>query len=829
MKNISAEERDYLNRGKAASKEKIVLDLSGNNWQMEGIRPGEGVKIGFHELNFDITGDSFNWIYAKVPGDVYTDLWRAGRLDDPHFGRNSLKAKWVPENEWWYKRQFDVPAGMQGKHIQLVFDGVDFGCDVWLNGQFLGSHEGMFSKFKFDVSQIIRFQRLRFGTNVLMVRLHPAPRRYSRVAGRKPAWHGDYWVSLPPTGIWKPVYLEAMGNVTVEDTYVKPKITSDTSAELGVEVEVENHSESQTTVQIQLDVTGKNFESKTYTSRKEITVGSGKNGLTFALDIDETKFWWPWDLGDQHLYEARVTLLEMEGDLLDSVTVSFGIREVKMEHNPGFSKDQVENPWTVMINGKRHFMRSGTWGGPPDIFMGRAHPSKYRELIRLAKEANFNNLRIFGWHPEEIPLFYELCNEAGITIWQDVLPLASLSLPKDEVFKEAVFAEAIASVKEQRNHPCLVLLEGSEELFMTASDPEYNLKFVNELGEAIKPYTSLHYIPSSPLSDEVGLQLGFKPNESFHANDLFYGEGEFVMEDYFPNLDYAVIPELAISSCPNVESIKKFIPADELWPPGPSWGHHWTDFDALRTLNFEVLGHQGKGGLKEFVEATQIAQGTIFQYALEHFRTRKPKTSAICICHYITFAPDMKWGIVDYYQEKKRSFDFVRRAYQPILITMKHFDRRWMPGERFTAELWVVNDFYTSFSDCTVSLRFLDNAKNSIREQQFEIAHIPRDSASKYVEISCQVPGQLGDRFYVEVNLRNGNGDSLSENEYMLLVADKEKDRALLRAIGLEAFSTKQRYGWANYFRYYPGLGAEEGEVEADQKMPVARGFGNVE
>ena len=69
--------------------DKVVFDLSGNNWQMEGIRPGEGEKLGFHELPFDITGDAFNWVYAKVPGDVYTDLWRAGALDDPHLGRNS--------------------------------------------------------------------------------------------------------------------------------------------------------------------------------------------------------------------------------------------------------------------------------------------------------------------------------------------------------------------------------------------------------------------------------------------------------------------------------------------------------------------------------------------------------------------------------------------------------------------------------------------------------------------------------------------------------------------------------------------------------------------
>ncbi|MDW7692973.1 hypothetical protein R9C00_10415 [Flammeovirgaceae bacterium SG7u.111] len=803
---------------------KVVFDLGGNNWQMEGIRPGEGVKLGFHDLPYDITGDAFNWIYAKVPGDVYTDLWRSGRIDDPHFGRNSLKAKWVTELEWWYKRQFDVPKEMEGKKIQLVLEGVDYACDVFFNGELLGTQEGMFSVNKYDITDLVRFTSLRFGTNVLMIRLHPAPRRYSQVAGRKPAWHGDYWVSLPPTGIWKPVYIEAMGEVTIEDTYVKSDIKKG-SATLDVQVELKNSEAKARNVEVKLAVKGKNFASKTYTASVKKEIGGGETTVNIPVEIKDAKLWWPWDLGEQNLYTVTAEVVDTKDGFQDSTQTTFGIREVKMAMNPGFTKDQVENPWTVMINGKRHFMRSATWGGPPDIFMGRAHKSKYKELIRLAKEANINNLRIFGWHPEEIPYFYELCNEAGITVWQDVLPLASLSLPEDEAFKKAVFKEAISSVKQQRNNPSIVLLEGSEELFMTAANRPYNLKFVQELGEAIRPYHELHYLPSSPLSDEVGQSLGFKPNESYHANDLFYGEGQMVMEDYFPSLDYAVIPELAISSCPNIESIKKFIPEDELWPPGPSWGHHWTDFDVFRTLNYEVLGTQATGSIEEFVDATQVAQGTIFQYALEHFRQRKPKTSAITICHYMTFAPDMKWGIVDYYQETKKSFYYVQRAFQPLLVSLAYNKRRWMPGEEFEAKLWVVNDYFEDYKNCKVEIKFFDKDKKEIKTETVDIKQIKGDSSEEFGTVSCKTPGALGDKFYVELALVDGSGKELSANEYMLMVADQEKELAEIKAIGEEAMKAKQKYGWANYYRYFKGLGGEDGVEEADEKMPIANGF----
>lgn len=806
---------------------KIVYDLSGSNWQMEGIRPGEGVNLGFHELPCDITGDAFNWVYAKVPGDVYTDLWRAGMIDDPHFGRNSLKAKWVPEKEWWYKRQFDVPVEMKGKKIQLIFDGVDYACDVWLNGTLLGTHEGMFSRFIFDVTEHISFEKLRFGTNVLMVRLHPAPRRYSQVAGRKPAWHGDYWVSLPPTGIWKPVYIEATGEVLLENTYVKSKILDRRSAVLDVEMTLDNTSGSEQTIIADIEVTGENFESKTYqVTGKPQKVSTGNSNLSLSLEIEDPKLWWPWDLGDQNLYKVKVVLKTETGIFQDNSETSFGIRELKMEMNPGFTKDEVENPWTVMINGQRHFMRSGTWGGPPDIFMGRAQEHKYRELIQLAKEANLNNLRIFGWHPTEIPLFYKLCNEAGITVWQDVLPIASLSLPEEPEFKEKVLEEAITVVKDLRNHPCMVILEGGEEIFMTAANRPHNLKFMEDLGEAIAPYHDLQYIPASPLSDEVSIELGFKPNESYHANDLFYGEGEFTMEEYFPSLDFAVIPELAISSCPNIESIKKFIPADEIWPPGPSWGHHWTDFDVLRTLNFEVVGDQSTHSLEAFVEATQLAQGVIFQYALEHFRRRKPKTSAVVICHYITFAPDMKWGIVDYYRDKKLSFDYVRKAYQPLLISMKHDTRRFLPGTVFTPEIWVVNDYYEPYENCTVEVIWLDNDKKEIKSDSYALGTILPDSSKSFVQLSYDVNGKQGERFYVKLQLKDPNGAILSENDYFFLITDPEKDREKIREIGAEAMESKQKYGWANYYRYFDGLGGESGVKDADEKMPVAKKIG---
>ena len=140
------------------------------------------------------------------------------------------------------------------------------------------------------------------------------------------------------------------------------------------------------------------------------------------------------------------------------------------------------------------------------------------------------------------------------------------------------------------------------------------------LGEVTRQYTNTPYADASPLSSREAVRMGYKPKESFHANSHYYAAGLVFMEDYYPQLDYCIIPELTAASSPNLESLRKFIPEYEMWPMGLSWGYHAGDMHVMEILNYEVFGCTKMGSVEEFVEATQIAQGTIFQYALEHFR-----------------------------------------------------------------------------------------------------------------------------------------------------------------------------------------------------------------
>jgi hypothetical protein len=150
---------------------------------------------------------------------------------------------------------------------------------------------------------------------------------------------------------------------------------------------------------------------------------------------------------------------------------------------------------------------------------------------------------------------------------------------------DAIIAEVSDIVKQTRNHPSVIIYSGGEEILYTQSDSEsdWDLQLITELGRAIAPLHNVHWVPTCPLS-WPNVQGMFKPNESIHAHTPHYSPGRVMMEDYYPSLDYAYIPELAISSCPSAESIRKFIPEDELWPPEPSWGYHWADLDIRFTI-----------------------------------------------------------------------------------------------------------------------------------------------------------------------------------------------------------------------------------------------------
>ncbi|MEM0964974.1 MAG: sugar-binding domain-containing protein [Verrucomicrobiota bacterium] len=781
---------------------RIEIDLSGNHWKMQGIRPGQGIIEGFHELASEYQGTFYNWNQGCVPGDVYTDLQRAGAIDDPYFGRNFIRAKWAMELEWWYITKFETPEEMRGKRISLVFEGVDYSCDAWVNGTHLGSHEGMFSHFDFDISPLVRFEKWAEGCNILMLKLDPPPRNHRRVMGRKFVFGGDYMPDVIPMGIWQPVRVRATGAHRIEKTRIESTIDGK-DAVVSIDVEISSKMDAPVLGTLDLSVKGENFRSRPIVIRQKAQLAPGKNVVRVEVPVRNAKLWWPMGMGEQRLYEVEIGLKTGRTEQ-DSYREVFGIREVEMTRNPGFSKDEVEYDWTFNINGKPMFLRSACWSGPPSMLYGRNRNEKYDALLKMVREANINNLRIFGWHPPEVPYFYELCDRLGITVWTNFCFATQAYKADPEVFHPAV-AECVQIVEQRRNHPSAIMFMGGEEVFFSNAHVESDNKFIMEsIGEAVRKVTNIPYGIASPMSETFGRKLGFKPKESTHANEHYYGAGDVLMEEYYPKLDFCVVPELTAASAPSIKSLKKFIPENELWPMGPSWGYHWADIDILKTLNVEVFGEPRTDSLEDFVEATQTAHGIIAQFALEHFRRRKPRVSCVSLCHFITHMPDIKWGIVDYYGEKKLCFDYVKRAYQPLLPSLEYTKRRWNPGSLFDAGLWVVNDHHKDLKDLNLQWRVIHSNGKVQQGDRIEI-EVEANSSKEFGRVNWKVEGKDSSTFRVELQIVDRNGDILAENWHTLTIGDQLKAKKHCAEMHREIAASANSYG-KSYYRYFPEL-----------------------
>ncbi|MDQ8201417.1 sugar-binding domain-containing protein [Pelagicoccus sp. SDUM812003] len=781
----------------------MEIDLSGNHWKMEKIRPGAGVKEEWHKLPSEYQGTYFNWNQASVPGDVYTDLQRAGEIDDILMGRNMGKAKWAHEYEYWYMSKFNAPEEMRGKQIELVFEGVDYSCEVWLNGIYLGKHEGMYEDFHFDITRLTRFEQWYEGCNIIMIKLDPPPRNYRRVAGKKFCFSGDYMPGLVPFGIWRPVKVRATGITRIRNFRIESDLLSQQGANVRVEIEIENLGCQPIEVDLVTQIRGENFESRAYPWEGVVTLRPGRNKVCIEVLMEDVKLWWPWDMGEQHLYELSAVLVH-EGNRLDSKREVFGVREVKLEMNPGFLRAEVENPWTFVINGRPYFLRGACWGGPPSYFYGRNSDRKYEDRLKMVKEANINNLRIFGWHPPEVPKFYELCDRLGITVWTN-FGFATQAFEATPEFLYGVLNECKATVIQRRNHPSNIIWMGGEEVFFSDAHVDSDNKLImEEIGKAVAEVTNVPYALASPMSGEYGQKLGFAPKESSHANEHYYAAGHLLMEDYYGTMDYCVIPELTAASAPAVESLKKFIPEKELWPMGPSWGYHWADLTILKLLNVEVFGETRDGSLEEFVESTQLAHGIIAQYALEHFRRRKPRVSAVALCHFMTYLPDIKWGIIDYYGKKKTAFEYVTRAYQPLLPSLEYRKRRFNSGSPLEASVWIVNDYHRSFENLILSWKVLSPAGKTLGEGS-RVVHIDAESSKAYLDLDTIIEGSDYELFKVEMSIADAKGKILSSNFHTLMVGDQEA--AIERSLKLydQMRDDQQAFG-KSYYRYHEEL-----------------------
>ncbi len=399
-----------------------------------------------------------------LPGDVHSALLAADIIPDPYMGCNETKVQWVGEHDWQMTREFTVDAElMAAREVDLKLSMVDTMAEIDINGITAITCSNMFRHYRRDIRPL-----LREGSNQIIVTLKRADIEAKARAERLPfpvpwavgnnqiphmntlrktqchaGW--DWGICLLASGIYDSIRIQPVSHVRLLDMRTEQQWQHD-----GRCVVVANiHTEMLAGAQPQLaECTLETPDGE----RHSLSVAIDAAVNTVRFELDKPMRWWPAGYGEQPLYRLHLAL---DGQVIEK---RLGLRELAVDTQ----EDEIGAAMTFMVNGKAIMSKGANWI-PLDAMPGTQTPARYRRLLEDAKAANMNMIRVWGGGMYERDCFYELCDELGLMVWQDLMFSCAL-YPSTPEFLSDVREEITEQVRRLSDHPSLALWCGDNEV-----------------------------------------------------------------------------------------------------------------------------------------------------------------------------------------------------------------------------------------------------------------------------------------------------------------------------------------------------------------------------
>ncbi len=659
---------------------------------------------------------------ATVPGDVHNDLLKSAVILDPYYSDNALKCGWVTEQDWIYEKQFDVTEEMLENKLNLVFDGIDTFSEIYVNGTKIGDTNNMFLRYSFRINEYVTV-----GKNTLSVKLLSIRKKASefpkegyfgcfdvqRIFIRKAQCHfsWDWAPNFPAMGIWLDVRLEVLPANEITHVIIRPELDGRAAIIVHLGKELNPWCVDKKFIRVKV------WDNET-TVEKTVSVAGYKTICN--IFVDNVKLWWPKSLGEPHLYNYEATLIE---DDIETHKKSghFGFRTIEHDQSPA---DTQKFYCKFKINGEEIFLKGANWV-PLDIMTGCISEDKYRKAITMAHEANYNCLRVWGGGIYEKEIFYDICDETGMLVWQD-FQFACADIPDDyEDFTEQVIEEVEYQIARLQTRPSFFVATGGNEKTGTAGT-------LKSRGDHLVYYTicgmchhldgTRPYMPSSPYSfGSVGNDL---TSGDSHVNSYepSIGHGRFTeFRDILAEREAPMASEIAIQGACRVESLKKYIPKESLWPVNEIYNLHYTrnPYDGYGGIPF--VEKQIKAATEAFGELDCLARYVKYSMALhseyvradsEFHRSRKGDCGGAMFWMFSDIWPSGTWAHLDYYMIPKAAYYAAKRSYKPVTpIVTKHKDGIFA---------FVVNDTLKEAKG-TLAIRYIDTLGNLYSEKSIPV------------------------------------------------------------------------------------------------------------
>ncbi|MEI7901922.1 MAG: glycoside hydrolase family 2 protein, partial [bacterium] len=388
-------------------------------------------------------------LLAQVPGCVHADLLAAREIENPVPRKNLECVAWVADSEWVYEKLFVSEDFSTFDRVILRFDGLDTCATIRLNDTVLGQMSNLFETFEFEVKALIKP-----GKNKLTVTFVPAGHDTARPASgvirrQTSSTQGGTQPKSPTMGIWRGVSVIAFSCVRVTDMLIHQDFSVSGIVGLDVSVTTERYAPDQH-LEILARVCYKGnilFEARDILAKEQTVL---------HLNIKNPQLWWPAGLGEQPLYEVTVDILAGRA-CHEHVSRRIGlctfVEEKGVANGRPFRR--------FLVNRHPLFLKGASWL-PADLYVARLTRMEYARLVKAAAMANMNVLRVWGGGIYESDAFYDLCDEYGICVWQDMMLTGTQSEKPDAAALAAFEREARQNIQRVRHHACMMVWCGGD-------------------------------------------------------------------------------------------------------------------------------------------------------------------------------------------------------------------------------------------------------------------------------------------------------------------------------------------------------------------------------
>lgn len=634
---------------------------------------------------------SLESVDMQIPGTVLSGLLAAGKIKDPFYRTNEDATRALFWKDYVFTRTFDVDEELLAQqHIVLVCEGLDTLAEISINGTFLAKTDNMHRTWKFQAKKL-----LHPGKNEIQIVFRSVLRfieDYPYEAHKKINYipcgsmkgnqllrkaHSMFgWDWGPQTidaGIFRDIYLQGYSHARIEDIRIHQQHAKNVSVQTSITLS-ESVPGQKLCVELSEDGADKPLQTKLCKTNAD-----GVAAVDFV--IENPKLWWPNDYGDQPLYIVRTTLLDEDGTSLESITRRIGLRTLTISQE----KDEWGNEFAFCVNGVKIFTRGGNYI-PDDCLYTRITEKKLDYILESCRRAHFNCVRVWGggYYPSDA--FYDLCDEKGLIVWQDLMYACNVYDVTD-AFAENCRQETYDNVRRLRHHASLGLWCGNNEIESAwdhwgdfqKETPYLRADYIRLFEEVLPKVVQeadgeTFYWHSSPSSGGCFDNPDDANRGDTHYWDVWHGQKPFTdYRKYF----FRFCSEFGFQSFPCAKTVNSFtLEDDRNIFSRVMESHQKNDAANGKMLYYLSENLRYPKDLTHLLYASQVLQGMAIKYGVDHWRRNRGRCMGTLYWQINDDWPAPSWSSIDYFGRWKALHYMAQKFYAPHAVSMTLEDHR---------------------------------------------------------------------------------------------------------------------------------------------------------